>query len=62
MKQIERIYAIDTMGKYPIAFVRYEGYSPSWKQYQDDKQIKDYLKTHDDYVKNDPYWKYDSKQ
>ena len=27
--KIEKIYAIDTTGKYPVAFVKYEGCSPS---------------------------------
>lgn len=55
---IEHIYAIDTMGKYPIAFVRYVGCSPAWKQYQSDGQIKSYLAAHSDYVINDPYFKF----
>ena len=52
--KIEKIYAIDTTGTYPIVAVRYEGCSPSWKQYQNDKQIQEYLNTHDDYEIN-PY-------
>lgn len=55
---IEHIYAIDTMGKYPIAFVRYAGCSPAWRQYQNDPQIKVYLATHDNYVVNDPCFKF----
>ena len=47
--QIEKIYAIDTLGVYPIALVRYEGCSPSWKQYQNDEQIQGYLSSHNDY-------------
>ena len=35
--KIERIYAIDTMGNYPIALVRYEGCSPAWRQYHNNK-------------------------
>lgn len=55
---IEKIYAIDTLGKYPIAFVEYKGCSPSWRQYHNDKQIQDYLATHSDYIINDPYFKF----
>jgi hypothetical protein len=55
---IERIYAIDTLGTYPVAFVRYAGCSPQWEQYQNDEQIKNYIANHSDYVVNDPYWKY----
>ncbi len=50
--QIEKIYAIDTTGSFPIALVRYEGCSPSWRQYQNDKDIKDYLKNNNDYEIN----------
>ena len=50
--EIEKIYAIDTMGIYPIAIVRYVGCSPSWKQYHNDKQIQEYLNTHNDYEVN----------
>ena len=56
--KIEKIYAIDTMGKYPIAFIKYAGYSPSWRQYQNNKQIQDYISNNSDYVINDPYFKY----
>ncbi len=56
--KIEKIYAIDTLGKYPIAFVRYEGCSPSWQQYQEDKRIQEYLNTHNDYAINVPNWKF----
>ena len=52
--KIEKIYAIDTLGTYPTAIVQYEGCSPSWKQYHNDKQIQEYLNTHDDYEIN-PY-------
>ena len=55
---IEHIYAIDTLGKYPIAFVRYKGCSPAWEQYQNNNKIKAYLATHSDYVVNDPYFKF----
>lgn len=55
---IERIYAIDTMGKYPVAFVEYKGCSPQWRQYTYDPQIPEYIATHNDYVVNDPYWKF----
>ena len=47
--KIEKIYAIDTTGFYPIALIKYEGYSPSWRQYQDDKDIQNYLKVNNDY-------------
>ena len=50
--KIEKIYAIDTTGTYPIAAVRYEGCSPNWKQYHNDKQIQEYLNTHNDYEVN----------
>ena len=50
--KIEKIYAIDTTGKYPIALVRYAGCSPAWRQYQSDKQIQDYIDTHNDYEVN----------
>ena len=50
--KIEKIYAIDTTGTYPIVAVRYEGCSPSWKQYHNDKQIQEYLNTHSDYEVN----------
>jgi hypothetical protein len=50
--KIEKIYAIDTTGTYPIALVRYENCSPLWKQYQNDKEIKEYLKNHNDYEVN----------
>jgi len=50
--KIEKIYAIDTMGKYPIALVRYEGCSPQWRQYQSDKQIQNYLQHNSDYEVN----------
>lgn len=56
--KIEKIYAIDTTGKYSIAFIKYEGCSPSWRQYQNDKQIQDYINNNNDYVINDPYFKY----
>ena len=56
--EIEKVYAIDTMGTYPIAFVQYLGCSPSWRQYQNNEQIKSYLAAHDNYVVNDPYWKF----
>ena len=49
---IEKIYAIDITGTYPIAAVQYKNCSPSWKQYHNDKQIQEYLKTHDDYEVN----------
>jgi len=52
--KIEKIYAIDILGTYPVAAVQYKGYSPSWKQYQNDKQIQEYLNTHNDYEIN-PY-------
>lgn len=55
---IEHIYAIDTLGKYPVAFVRYVGCSPAWKQYQSDGRIKSYLAAHSDYVVNDPCFKF----
>lgn len=57
-KTIEKIYAIDTLGKYPIAFVQYAGCSPAWRQYQNNKQIQDYINSHNDYVVNDPYFKF----
>ena len=50
--KIERIYAIDTMGNYPIALVRYQGCSPAWRQYQNNKDIKDYLKNNNNYEIN----------
>lgn len=57
MAKVEMIYAIDTMGKYPVAFVQYEGFCPQWKQYNRD--IIEYLNTHKGlYAVNDPYWKY----
>ena len=57
-RPIEKIHAIDTVGAYPIAFIQYEGCSPSWRQYQDNKQIQDYINTHSDYEVNNIYWKY----
>lgn len=56
--KIEKIYAIDTMGKYPVAFIKYEGCSPSWRQYQDNEQIQEYVNNNKGYIINDPYWKY----
>jgi len=50
--KINKIYAIDTMGKYPIALVEYEGCSPQWRQYQSDKQIQDYLQHNSEYEVN----------
>ncbi len=50
--KIEKIYAIETTGTYPIAAVQYEGCSPSWKQYHNNKQIQEYLNTHNDYEVN----------
>ena len=50
--EIEKIYCIDTTGKYPIAAVQYEGCSPSWEQYHNNKQIQEYLNTHNDYEVN----------
>ncbi len=55
---IKRIHAIDTLGKYPIAFVEYEGCSPKWEQYQNDQDIQNYIATHNDYAVNVPHWKY----
>lgn len=52
MLKINKIYAIDTTGKYPVALVRYENCSPSWRQYQNDKQIKNYLSYHNNYEIN----------
>lgn len=57
--KIEKIFAIDTTGKYPVAFVKYEGYSPSWKQYQNNQQIQDYIINNNNHIIiNDPYFKY----
>lgn len=56
--EIEKIYAIDTLGKYPIAFVRYVGCSPAWRKFSDIPGIQEYLNTHDDYAVNVPNWKY----
>mgnify|MGYP000951240141 CR=1 FL=1 len=56
--KVKRVYAIDTLGKYPIAFVEFEGCCPQWEQYQNNEQIKEYLASHSDYVINNPYWKY----
>ena len=50
--RIEKIYAIDTLGKYPIALIRYIGCSPAWRQYQSDSQVQEYLNTHEDYEIN----------
>ena len=50
--KIQKIYAIDTFGKYPVALVRYENCSPAWRQYQNNEQIKNYLKSHNDYEVN----------
>ena len=57
-RPIEKIHAIDTTGIYPIAFIQYKGCSPSWRQYQDNKQIQEYINTHSDYVVNVTNWKY----
>ena len=38
--KIEKIYAIDTTGNYPMAYIRSEGYSPFWRQYQSSEQIQ----------------------
>ena len=56
--EIEKIYAIDTTGKYPIAFIRYKNCSPAWRQYQNDKQIQEYVNTHNDYERNNTYFKF----
>lgn len=50
--EIEKIYAIDTTGIYPTAIVRYKGCSPAWRQYHNNKQIQEYLSTHNDYEIN----------
>lgn len=50
--KIEKNYAIDTTGNYPIALIRYQGWSPSWRQYQNNKDIQDYLKNHNSYEIN----------
>ena len=57
-KTIQKIYAIDTLGKYPIAFVQYVGCSPAWRKFSDIPGIQEYLNTHDDYAVNVPNWKY----
>ena len=50
--KIKKIYAIDTMGKYPVALIQYEGCSPAWRQYQNDPQIQKYINTYNDYEIN----------
>lgn len=50
--KIERIYAIDTLGTFPVALVRYENCSPQWRQYQNNQEIQEYLNTHNDYDVN----------
>lgn len=52
MLNIEKIYAIDTTGTFPIALVRFENCSPVWMQYQNDEQVKNYLASHNDYEVN----------
>jgi len=52
ISDIEKIYAIDTLGTYNVAIVRYAGCSPMWVKYQNDPRIMDYLSTHNDYEVN----------